>query len=83
MEKEVITVFTAKKARRLLKDGYEIVDIKPDKLDPSGKKTLFIFKNENGIFERIRSNRLWVYGLNCLLLIQLSSTYKSDKLPLK
>lgn len=58
MEKEVITVFTAKKARRLLKDGYEIVDIKPDKLDPSGKKTLFIFKNENGIFERIRSNRL-------------------------
>ena len=53
MKKEVITVFTAKKARKLLKEGYQIVDIKPDRLDPSHKRTLFLFKNEDGLIEEI------------------------------
>lgn len=53
MKKEVITVFTAKKARRLLKEGYQIVDIKPDRLDPNHKRTLFLFKNEDGLMEKI------------------------------
>lgn len=53
MKKEVITVFTAKKARKLLKEGYQIVDIKPDRLDPDHKRTLFLFKNEDGIMEKI------------------------------
>lgn len=53
MRKEVITVFTAKKARKLLKKGYQIVDIKPDRLDPDHKRTLFLFKNEDGLMEKI------------------------------
>ena len=53
MKKDVITVFTAKKARKLLKEGYQIVDIKPDRLDPDHKRTLFLFKNENGLIEKI------------------------------
>ena len=53
MKKEVITVFTAKKARQLLKGGFTIVDIKHDRLDPSHKRTLFLFKNENGLMEKI------------------------------
>ena len=53
MKKEVITVFTAKVARKLLKEGYQIVDIKPDRLDPDHKRTLFLFKNENGLIEKI------------------------------
>lgn len=53
MKKEVITVFTAKVARRLLKEGYQIVDIKPDRLDPDHKRTLFLFKNEDGLIEKI------------------------------
>ena len=53
MKKEVITVFTAKKARKLLKEGYQIVDIKPDRLDPDHKRTLFLFKNEDGLMEKI------------------------------
>ena len=53
MKKEVITVFTAKKARKLLKEGYQIVDIKPDKTDFEGKRTLFLFKYENGIMESL------------------------------
>lgn len=53
MKKKVITVFTAKKARQLLKEGFTIVDIKPDRLDPSHKRTLFLFKNEEGLMEKI------------------------------
>lgn len=53
MKKEVITVFTAKKARKLLKEGYTIVDIKPDRLDKDHKRTLFLFKNEDGLIEKI------------------------------
>ena len=53
MKKEVITVFTAKVARKLLREGFIIVDIKPDRLDPSHKRTLFLFKNEDGLMEKI------------------------------
>ena len=31
MEKKAITIFTAKTARELLKDGFTLIDIKPDK----------------------------------------------------
>ena len=55
MKKEVITVFTAKKARKLLKEGYQIVDIKSDKTDFEGKRTLFLFKYEDGIMESLSS----------------------------
>lgn len=55
MKKEVITVFTAKKARKLLKEGFTIVDIKPDKTDFDGKRTLFLFKYEDGIMEHLSS----------------------------
>ena len=55
MKKEVITVFTAKKARKLLKEGYQIADIKPDKTDFEGKRTLFLFKYEDGIMESLSS----------------------------
>ena len=57
MKKEVITVFTAKKARKLLKEGYQIVDIKPDKTDFEGKRTLFLFKYEDGIMESLSKKK--------------------------
>ena len=53
MKKDVITVFTAKVARKLLREGYQIVDIKLDKTDFEGKRTLFLFKNEDGLIEKI------------------------------
>lgn len=53
MKKEVITVFTPKKARQLLKEGYQIVDIKPDRMDKDHKRTLFLFKNEDRLIEKI------------------------------
>lgn len=36
------------------KDGYTLVDIKPDKTDFDGKRTVFVFKNENNIMEKIK-----------------------------
>ena len=54
MEKKAITIFTANVARKLIKDGYTLVDIKPDKTDVDGKRTVFVFKNENNIMEKIR-----------------------------
>lgn len=48
-DKEYITVFTASMARQLLKAGYQIVDIKPDKKDKEQKRSLFIFRYETGI----------------------------------
>ena len=54
MEKNFVTIFTANVCRKLLKDGYVIADIKPDKTDPDGKRTVFVFKNENNIMEKIK-----------------------------
>ena len=48
--KKTITIFTASKARELLKEGkFSLIDIKPDKTDPDRKRSVFIFKYENGI----------------------------------
>lgn len=54
--KEYITVFTASMARQLLKAGYQIVDIKPDKTDKDNKRSLFIFQNMNGITDYISTH---------------------------
>lgn len=43
MNKEFISIFKPKKARRLLKMDNPIVDIKPDK--DNTDRTIFIFKN--------------------------------------
>lgn len=49
MDKKTICIFSAKKARELLKAGFQIMDIKPDKHDPDHKRTIFVFKNEDGL----------------------------------
>lgn len=47
-------IFTGQMARQLLRKGYTIVDIKPDKLDREGKRSVFVFKNEGNILEEIK-----------------------------
>lgn len=54
MQKEYLTIFTAKIARQLLRENFEIVDLKPDKLDPDHKKTIFVFRNKEGLLERLK-----------------------------
>ena len=53
-EKDTVIIFTAKKSRALLKMGYTLVDIKPDKTDPDRKRSVFVFKNENGLLEKLK-----------------------------
>lgn len=55
MEKETIVIFTASKARELLHKGFKLIDIKPDKKDEDGKRSVFVFKLEEGILENIKN----------------------------
>lgn len=54
MEKKAVAIFSASTARKLLKDGYIISDIKADRTDPDGKRTVFVFKNENNIMDKVK-----------------------------
>lgn len=54
MEKKAITIFAANIARKLIKDNYTLIDIKPDRTDVDKKRTVFVFKNENDIIEKIK-----------------------------
>lgn len=47
--KDTVIVYTAACARQLLKLGYTIVDLRPDKKDEDKKRTIFFFKNEEGL----------------------------------
>ena len=51
---ENVMVFTGQMARQLLRKGFTIVDIKPDKLDNEGKRSVFVFKKEDNILETIK-----------------------------
>ena len=53
--KEFVTVFTAQKARQLLKEGFRIADIKADKTDVDHKRSIFIFRNEEGLLDRLKN----------------------------
>ncbi len=53
MEKTAITIFNPALARILLKQGYKIIDIKPNREDEA--KTVFIFKIEDGILDFVKS----------------------------
>ena len=53
MERSEKVVYSPKVARELLKRGYAIVDIKPDKYDEYHKASIFVFKNENELEKEI------------------------------
>lgn len=42
--RKTIVIFTASKARQLLKEGFQIIDIKPNKNDPEKKQSVFVFQ---------------------------------------
>lgn len=50
-----LMVFTPDLARKLLRKGYTICDIKPDRLDLDHKRSIFIFKDAEGIRDDLRS----------------------------
>lgn len=48
-ERKTIVIFTASKARELLKAGFQIIDIKPHHDDPTKKQSVFVFKYDSRI----------------------------------
>ena len=55
MDKEYISVFKAKRVRRLLRMGNHIFDIKPDKNEPEKERSIFIFKNTDKLQKDIET----------------------------
>ena len=52
--RDFVNVFTASMAKKLLAKGYTIADLKKDKSDPDGKRSIFVFKNATGLEEAIK-----------------------------
>lgn len=50
---KTVIVFTSQTARKLLKMGYTIVDIKPDRNDIERKRSVYAFRDEPGLREKI------------------------------
>lgn len=53
-EKNSVIVFTAWKARQLLKEGFVMVDVKPDKSDPFRQRSLFVFQRSDELMGRLK-----------------------------
>lgn len=53
--KDCQIILSGRLARILLREGYTIVDVKPQK--ENRERTLFVFKNESGLQERINDFR--------------------------
>ena len=51
MEEKSIVIFNPALARNLLKQGYRIIDIKANREDE--KRTVFVFKVEDGFMEYV------------------------------
>lgn len=45
MDKEYISVFKVARVRKLIKMGFVVKDIKPDKKEPEKERSIFIFEN--------------------------------------
>ena len=50
---ETKLVFTPKLAKKLLKKGYQIVDLKPNR--DNSERTIFVFRNDAGLIEDIKN----------------------------
>lgn len=57
-KKEAVVVFAAWKARELIRRGYHVIDIKPDRDDPTGARTLFLFDKTDEIMHQLSEIQL-------------------------
>lgn len=48
-ERKTIVIFTASKARQLLKAGFQIIDIKLDRKDKTHMRSVFVFRYDERI----------------------------------
>lgn len=53
-KKQSVCVLNAADAKVLVRSGFRITDLKPDRNDPDKKKTIFVFQNEPGLYEKLK-----------------------------
>ena len=53
-ERKTIVIFTASRARQLLKAGFQILDIKPDRKDKTQMRSVFIFRYDERIQQYLK-----------------------------
>jgi len=53
-ERKTIVIFTASKARELLKAGFQIIDIKPDRKDKTHMRSVFVFRYDERIQQYLK-----------------------------
>lgn len=51
--KQDVVIYTGKMARKLLREGFELIDIKPDNTDPDRKRSVFIFRSSDKLMQRL------------------------------
>lgn len=57
-KRNAVVVFAAWKARELIRQGYRVIDIKPDREDPTGARTLFLFEKTDEIMQKLNEIKL-------------------------
>lgn len=53
-ERKTIIIFTASKARELLKAGFQIIDLKPDRKDKTHMRSVFVFQYDEKIQQYLK-----------------------------
>mgnify|MGYP000924249569 FL=1 len=53
-ERKTIIIFTASKARELLKAGFQIIDLKPDCKDKTHMRSVFVFQYDEKIQQYLK-----------------------------
>ena len=60
-ERKTIVIFTASRARQLLKAGFQIIDIKPDRKDKTHMRSVFIFRYDERIQQYLKE--MWYVNI--------------------
>lgn len=53
-DKDSVIIFSPSKARKLLKEGHTLIDLKPDKKDATHHRSLFVFLRTQKLMNRLR-----------------------------
>lgn len=56
-ERKTIVIFSATRARKLLRAGFQIIDIKPDRKDKTHMRSVFVFRYDERIQQYLKENK--------------------------
>ena len=56
--KDSIVIFSATRARELLRAGFQIIDIKPDRKDKTHMRSVFVFRYDERIHQYLKENKI-------------------------